>query len=186
SDGNGGTDTATVTITVAPASPTTLHVADLDGTSSWVNRNKWAATVTILVQDAAGSAVSGATISGGWSHGISSTATTDANGLATVYSGNVDKSVASVTFTIDNIVHATLTYDSTANTDSIVVFQNGDTSSPQQLLADSTTTSSSSTSSEDLFAVLATDQTTREPGKSRAGKKTGELTDLALLELQWQ
>ncbi len=193
SDGKGGTDTATVTITVAPASPTTLHVADLDGTSSSVNRKKWAATVTILVQDAAGSPVSGATITGAWSHGISSTATTGANGLATVLSGNVDKTVGSVTFTVNNIAHATLVYEPAANTDpdlypapdsngtSIVVFQNGTTSAPMQMLAGSTATSSDAWN-DDLFAILAADQTAREHGKSR-GKST-KLTDLALLELQ--
>ena len=192
SDGNGGSDTATVTITVAPASPTTLHVADLDGTSSSVNRKKWAATVTILVQDAAGSPVSGATVAGGWSHGISSTATTGANGLATVYSGNVDKTVGSVTFTVNNLVHTTLAYDPAANTDpdgdsngtSIVVFQNGTTSAPMQLTAESTSSSSELASSEDLFAVLAADQAAREQGKVRAGKRNGELTDLALLEME--
>ncbi|NUQ64348.1 MAG: PKD domain-containing protein [Pirellulales bacterium] len=52
----------------------------------------------------------------------------------------------------------------------------------------STTLSSDSAdaSSDDLLAILAADQTAREQGQSRAGKKTGELADVALLELQWQ
>ena len=44
-------------------------------------------------------------------------ATTDADGLATVSSGNVDTSVDSVTFQVASITHATLQYDAGANSD---------------------------------------------------------------------
>ncbi len=192
-DGNGGAAQATVTVTVAPVSAAAVHVADMEGTSKAVNKKKWAATVTILVQDGNGSPVSNATIQGSWSHGLLSTAGTDASGWTTIYSGNLDKSVGSVTFTINDIVHATLDYDSTLNTDadgdsdgtSIVVFQDGSTSAPQQLLADSRATRTlSDASNDDLLSILAADQTAREQGKSRPGKKNADLTDLALLELQ--
>ena len=94
----------------------TMHVGDLDGTSSSVNTEKWTASVSARVLDGSGCRPS-ATVQGTWSNGISSTASTDATGLATVSSGNVDKSIASVTFTVTNIVHATLSYDPNANMD---------------------------------------------------------------------
>ncbi len=59
-----------------------------------------------------------------------------------------------------------------------------------QLVAGGMSSSSASTmaagldASEELWQLLAADQTAREHDESRTGKKTGELTDLALLE--WQ
>ena len=44
-----------------------MHVADLDGSAEWVSRNKWTATITILVQDQFGSPVPNARVTGSWS-----------------------------------------------------------------------------------------------------------------------
>ena len=93
----------------------TLHVGDLDGTSSVVNKRKWRATVSVLVLDDNSAFVSDAVVEGTWSNGVSSIATTDASGVARVSSGNVDNSIPSVIFTVDNITHATLSYESTGD-----------------------------------------------------------------------
>jgi len=151
SDGTGRTDTATVWVTVDPPSAATLRVGDLDGTSVWVNKRKWAATVTVLVQDGSGLPVPNATVTGTWSNGIQSTASTNATGLATVTSGNMDISVASVTFAVTGIQHATFTYDANANTDpdgdssgtSILVYQNGTTAAPTSVARESLSVASS-------------------------------------------
>jgi len=103
-----------------------------------VNRKKWAATVTVAVQDASGSPTPNATVEGRWSNGIVSTASTNGDGLATLYSGNLDNTVASITFTVSNIVHASLDYDPNGNGDpdgdsngtAIVVFHDGTTAPP--------------------------------------------------------
>ncbi len=139
SDGQGGTDTATVSIIVQSVS--TLHVGDLDGSAKWVNTKKWTATVIATVFDGAGLPVSNAAVQGTWSNGITSTATTDGAGQATLLSGNVDKSIGSVTFTVTNVTHASFQYDPAGNTD-----PDGDSNGtaitvlkPQALLAASST-----------------------------------------------
>ncbi len=115
SDGHGGTDTATVSIAVQTTS--SMHVCDLDGSARWVNKTKWTATVIANVLDGSGLPVANATVQGTWSNGITSTATTNSAGQATLPSGNVDKSVSSVTFTVTNITHATFEYTPGSNTD---------------------------------------------------------------------
>lgn len=115
-DSNGATGTDTATITVAPASSATMNVANLDGSSTSVNRVKWQATVTIKVEDSSGGLVSGATVLGTWSNGVESTASTDSSGIATVNSTNVSKS-SSISFTVTNISHATLAYEPVDNRD---------------------------------------------------------------------
>jgi VCBS repeat-containing protein len=117
-DGNGGSDAATVTVTVQSGGPTTMHVGDLDG-SPMSNKNQWSAAVTVLVVDTYGNPVADAEVSGAWSGGCSGTssAVTDENGLCSVTSDSMRKNVESVTFTVTNVVHATLTYESADNED---------------------------------------------------------------------
>ena len=108
----------TPTPTATPGSSTTMHVADLDATS--VNNGRtWTAHVTILVVDGAGNAVSDANVSGSWSNGASGPAscTTGGNGACTVSESEIRKNVASVTFTVDNVTHDSLTYDASASGD---------------------------------------------------------------------
>lgn len=140
-DGNSGTATGTVNVSVQPAAPTSMHVSDLDGTATSINRKKWAAGVTVTVIDSTGDPVPGATVQGIWSNGVSSMANTDSTGNVTVSSGNVDKSSSSVLFEVTSITHASLTYDAISNTDpdgdssgtAIVVYQNGTTASPSSM-----------------------------------------------------
>ena len=105
-DGTVDSNIATVTIEVTsqPSVPT-LHVGDLDGSATWVNKTKWAATVIATVYDETGDPVPNATVEGMWSNGLTSTATTNSAGQATVLSGNLDRSINSVTFAATNIAH---------------------------------------------------------------------------------
>ena len=117
SDGRGGAATATLRVTIAPK---TLHVSDLDGSSVNTSSWRWRATVRITVVDAAGAAVSGATVSGGWSAGAtgSSSAVTNASGVATVQMSNLSRpTTPSVRFSVAGIVHSALSYRPARNKD---------------------------------------------------------------------
>jgi serine protease AprX len=96
-----------------------MHVGDLDGVNANVNSKNWKATVTIRVEDASHNLVTNATVSGSWSGGYSGSAscTTNGNGQCSVTTGNISKTKGSVTFTVNNVTHATLTYQSSANHD---------------------------------------------------------------------
>jgi PKD repeat protein len=195
------TQTTTVEVTSEPV-VSTLHVGDLDGQSSVVNKKKWAATVFVTVLDESGAPVPNATVEGSWSTGLLSSVTTNADGLATVSSGTVDNGVASVTFTVTNIVHASLGYDPDANTDpdgdssgtAIVVFQDGATQPPASLLAagslnlagpatagdDALAASDSPAADAALLDFLAADQLDRSRGRAGKAKNDATLADLAL------
>ncbi|MCP5094156.1 MAG: S8 family serine peptidase [Chloroflexi bacterium] len=115
----------TATNTPVPPTPTytpvpgnDMHVGDLDGVSIRFGR-EWEGTVTILIVDNGGSPVSNATIDGSWSAGdaASSSCTTDGSGLCSVTQTGLRAFNSSVTFTVDDVTHATLTYTSGDNTD---------------------------------------------------------------------
>ena len=115
--GQTASDSISVTVDNSTASDT-MHVGDLDG-NSINNGSTWTAEVTILIVDGSGNAVSSATVDGTWSGPVSSTAscTTDSTGTCTVSVSGIHKRNSTVTFTVDNVTHDTLTYDSSANTD---------------------------------------------------------------------
>jgi hypothetical protein len=116
-DGRGGAATATVHVTIVPK---TLHVSDLDGSSVRTIGWRWQATVRIIVVDAAGAAVSGATVTGAWSQGAtgSSSAVTNASGVATVQMSNLSRqSTPSVRFSVAGIAHSALSYNAARNQD---------------------------------------------------------------------
>ncbi len=115
-DDDGATDDDVQDITVTE--PATMHVGDLDGTKASV-RNKWTATVTISVHDSSHSLVSGATVIGVWSDGATGTSecTTDGSGQCDVSKEGIPKKVSSVVFTVSNVTHATLSYQSADNHD---------------------------------------------------------------------
>jgi hypothetical protein len=117
SDGRGGAATATVHVTIVPK---TLHVSDLDGSRVSTTRTRWRATVRITVVDAAGAAVSGATVTGRWSQGAtgSSSAVTNASGVATVQMSNLSRSTRpSVRFSVAGLAHSALSYSAARNQD---------------------------------------------------------------------
>ncbi len=116
-DDDGATDTDSQSVTVSESTGG-AHVGDLDG-SSINNGPSWTAVVVITIHDADHNPVADATVSGTWSDGASGTAscTTDGNGQCQVSQGSIPKRTRSVTFTVDDVSHSTLVYDSSANHD---------------------------------------------------------------------
>jgi hypothetical protein len=106
-----------VTIEVTETA-STMHVGDLDGSSTNLGAS-WTATVTITIHDGSHNPVANATVSSTWSGPISATdtCTTDSNGQCSRTSPSIHKRWSTVTFTVDGVAHATLTYDATANHD---------------------------------------------------------------------
>ncbi len=98
-----------------PPPAQSMHLGNLTGSSSNVNNRTWQAKATITVHDANHNPVANATVSGGWSSGTSGTCTTASNGTCAMTT-NLNKSrFSSVTFTVNNITHATLVYDASKN-----------------------------------------------------------------------
>jgi PKD repeat protein len=123
-DDGGLTATASRQVSVtAPEEPPppdpdgTMSVADLDG--SWVagKGQAWTATATIMIADAGGSAVSGATVSGSWSSGGTSTCTTGTAGACSASVSIGGKKATSATFTVTGVVRSGFTYLAAGNTD---------------------------------------------------------------------
>lgn len=109
---------ASHTVSVTVDNPT-LHVGDLDGTSSAAKGGKWNATVAVLVESSTETAVADATVSASWSGGASGTAscTTGSGGTCSVTLANIARSSATVTFTVSGVAHPTYTYAAGANHD---------------------------------------------------------------------
>ncbi len=118
SDGVADSNTATVTVTVTAPPTTTMHVGDLDRSSSTMGRGNWRATVTARVHDSNHAAVSGATVTGLWSGGVSGTGscTTDATGSCSVLSASIANSKKNATFTVTSVTNS-LTYTAADNHD---------------------------------------------------------------------
>ncbi len=109
-DDDGATDDATAPVTVSE--PDAMTVESLSESSVVTGRNTWTATVTIRVVDGAGVAVAGATASGTWTVGAGDTCTTGPDGRCSVTSDSLNrKKVASVTFKVTGVTHATLAYE---------------------------------------------------------------------------
>ncbi len=109
----GQTSSDSNNITVDNVPDPTLHVGDLDGSSTPAGRGgKWNATVTITVHDADEAAVTDATVSGSWSAGAngSGSCVTNASGQCTITRNNINKNSSSVTFTVTGVSHGTLSY----------------------------------------------------------------------------
>ncbi len=123
-DTAGQTASATISVTVDNSGgtgdtggSTTMHVGDLDGIAESI-KNEWFAAVTLTVVDGAGSPVSDAKVDGTWTTLASAdTCTTDATGSCTLTSPRVRKSIDSLTFQVEAVAHAALSYEPGANTD---------------------------------------------------------------------
>lgn len=105
---------------VAPPPPPSdpLHCGDLEGTPAIQSGSKWRATVVVTMHDGVESPVQGASVAVQWSTGATGTATTDANGQCTFTLSNLSRqNTASVTLTIANATHASLSYSAAANHD---------------------------------------------------------------------
>lgn len=120
------TDTASqtasdsVTITVSndpPSGGDGIHIGDLDR-ASINNGSTWTARVTVTVHDGSHAPVSSATVSGQWS-GASETGSgvTNSNGICVIERSGIPKRTSSVTFTVNDITYATLSYVASDNHD---------------------------------------------------------------------
>jgi subtilisin family serine protease len=120
-DDNAANNVASLSVTVAPPPPSTLHVGDLDATTSKAPRGGgWSAKVTVLVVDTNGIAISDATVTGTFSQGSwtgTAKCVTAADGSCAVDSGTLPGKESKAGFTVTAVGHATLAYDSAANTD---------------------------------------------------------------------
>jgi PKD repeat protein len=114
-DDKGSTGTASQAVTVQAPTTASIHVAALSGQGTSVNRNFWRADVTATVKDTSGNLISGATVTGSFSPGGSKSCTTGPAGTCVLASDNLRTNIASVTFTVGGVTHATLQYDSSSN-----------------------------------------------------------------------
>ena len=117
SDGHGGTDTATVTITVEGSSPpeNLVHINTIEVTKQtwWIIRR---GVARVQVVDTEGSPIQGATITGQWSGGANDADqfTTGSDGWGTTYS-NWRWGNATFTFCVTNVSREGWDYDPDAN-----------------------------------------------------------------------
>jgi subtilisin family serine protease len=105
--------------TPTPDPGATMHAGDLDGAASPAGRNRWDATVAVLIHDAAENPVSGATVSATWSGGVSGSGScvTDGTGACAITKSNIKGNVGSVVLTVDAVSHPALLYEPAANHD---------------------------------------------------------------------
>lgn len=115
---NLGPPLPTPTPSPTPDPNATMHIGDLDG-SSTVNGGRWNANVTITVHDLNDNPLANATVDGSWSNGSSGSAScvTNGSGQCTVSKNNLKNNASSVTFTVTNVTHASNNYQSGDNHD---------------------------------------------------------------------
>ena len=113
------TATPTVTPTATPSNAGTVHIGDLDDTSTTAAHKKWNASIGVLVHDASDLPLAGAIVYGTWSDGVSGDASclTGANGRCTLSANGVLFKTPAVTFTISDVVQGSLTYSAGLNHD---------------------------------------------------------------------
>ncbi|HEX9564848.1 MAG TPA: S8 family serine peptidase [Gemmatimonadaceae bacterium] len=106
-----------------PSSGIVAHVEDLSASALSLSSSRWRAIVTIAVRDADGNAVSGATVTGQWTSGVSGSTScaTGSNGSCSVTRNSIKRNVASVTWAVSGISGTNVTYDVAANTESSIV-----------------------------------------------------------------
>ncbi len=111
------TPTPTPTNTPVPQSGGSLHVGDLDGSSS--GARTWVATVEVSVHDATHQPVVNVTVRGSWTGGYSGNAqcVTTSNGACTLSTGKIKRISTNVTFTVKQLTLSGYTYDPSANHD---------------------------------------------------------------------
>jgi PKD repeat protein len=122
-DGATASTSQSVTVSAPPPPPDpdgTMHVADLDGSSSSGRGQAWTAMVTISVVDDADTPLVGATVSGSWSTGGGSTCSTNVSGSCSVSVSVNGKKASTTTFTITNLVLAGYTYAPASNTETTI------------------------------------------------------------------
>ncbi len=122
-DNDDGTDTVTYQVTASSGSAATeMYIGDLTSTSA-PSGSKWNALVTIQVLDDLGNPVANAQVSGSWSNGASGSdsCVTNASGICSITKTNINGNRNSVTFTVDDVTHAALTYNTLLNVESSIM-----------------------------------------------------------------
>jgi hypothetical protein len=111
------------TPTPVPPTPTpvpggTMHVGDLDASSTPGTGNRWNASVTITIHDSNENPLANATVSGTWSSGTtgSGSCVTNSLGQCTITKNNISK-VSTVLFSVTNVTHSSNSYNAAANHD---------------------------------------------------------------------
>ncbi len=117
-DDQGASTSSTQTVSVtAPAA--SMHVSDLDSSYSrfwfWASATVGARIQTSTGADLANATVTGTFIQGSWTKQVS--CTTGSAGICSLASGTLPSGFAGVSFRVDSVSHATLSYDSSANSD---------------------------------------------------------------------
>jgi len=102
----------------ATAVPTTLHVGDIDGSSTRASNN-WTANVIVYVHNASHGLVSGAKVSVTWSGGVtgSTSCTTNTGGYCTISKSKIGNTTTSVVLTVIGVSKSGYTYQASANHD---------------------------------------------------------------------
>ena len=112
-------NTAYATTPAPPPPPPggSVHVASLTPSTNRNGKAGWKATVTVGVQDSSNSPVANVTVSAGWSDGYtaSGSCTTGTAGTCSIGTPRLDNAITSVTLTVNNLTHATLTYNPADN-----------------------------------------------------------------------
>jgi PKD repeat protein len=117
-DDGGATDTDTQNVVVGTL--LTMHVGDLDGSSTSGKRgDRWNATVMVTIHDQSHGVLAGASVSGSWTAGTTGVVScvTDVSGQCTVTKGNLKGDITSVTFTVDSVLHDNSEYEPGDNHD---------------------------------------------------------------------
>ncbi len=116
-DDDNATDSQQQSVPVSDGTDTTMHVGDLDG-SSTSQGNRWTASVTILVHDGGHDAVPSATVTGSFGGaGGTRSCTTDSAGACSVSRDRISNRRANILFTVTEVTHATRSYASGDNHD---------------------------------------------------------------------
>jgi PKD repeat protein len=117
-DNEGATNATIKQVTVSDGgSAGEMYIGGMSGSVTAANGNKWDAEVTILVLDESGNPVANAQVSGQWSNGASGSGSclTNAFGICMVTMTNINRNKTSVTFTMTEVTHSTLVYNSSLN-----------------------------------------------------------------------
>ena len=112
------TATASRTVNVGAAPPVILemHVGDLDGSRTTVQKT-WNAFATVEIHREDHQRVDGVTVSGTWSDGTAASCTTDSTGRCLLARHFLPNKTAAVTLTVTGAVHATRVYKPAGNHD---------------------------------------------------------------------
>ena len=110
------TSTASRTVTVVAPPPPTMHVGDLDGSSTSTQKS-WSAQVTIGFHAENHTNAAWATVSGVWDDGSPGMCLTDASGRCSIIRGGIPRKMSSASFTVTGAYHASFVFSPGANHD---------------------------------------------------------------------